>query len=44
MTTPKKNPHAVKLGQLGGKAKSPAKIRAARLNGLKAKRARKDKP
>ncbi len=32
MTTPKKNQHAVELGRLGGKAKSPAKTRAAQRN------------
>ncbi len=36
--------YLAKIGAKGGKAKSPAKIRAARLNGLKAKRARKTKP
>jgi hypothetical protein len=30
-----KDPHAVALGQKGGKAKSEAKTRAARANGVK---------
>lgn len=33
--TPKKNPNAVALGRLGGKAKSPAKTRAAQRNARK---------
>ena len=32
-----KNPHAVELGRLGGKSKSPAKIRASKKNGKKNK-------
>jgi hypothetical protein len=40
-----KNPHAVALGSLGGKAgkgkSSPAKAEASRLNGLKGGRPRK---
>lgn len=36
-----KNPHAVALGKLGGKAKSTAKVEAARLNGQKGGRPRK---
>ncbi len=35
MTAPKKNPNAVALGRLGGKAKSPAKTRAAQRNARK---------
>lgn len=35
-----KNPHAVALGKLGGKAKSNAKVEAARLNGRKGGRPR----
>lgn len=37
-----KNPHAVALGKLGGKATSQAKLHAARMNGLKGGRPRKD--
>jgi hypothetical protein len=37
-----KNPHAVALGKLGGKAKTDAKVEAARLNGRKGGRPRKD--
>jgi hypothetical protein len=33
MTT--KNPHAVALGSLGGRAKTPKKIKAAKKNGKK---------
>lgn len=44
MKTPKKNPHAVAMGKIGGSAKSPAKtaaaIRNARLS-VAARRARK---
>jgi hypothetical protein len=34
-TIRQKNPHAVALGRLGGKVKSPAKKRAAQENGKK---------
>ena len=30
-----KNKHAVELGKMGGKANTPAKIKAARINGKK---------
>jgi hypothetical protein len=33
MTQPTKNPAAVALGTLGGKAKSPAKAQASKANG-----------
>ena len=39
-----KNPAAVTLGRLGGKAKTPAKSVAARLNGTKGGRPKKGKP
>ena len=46
MTKPK-NPHAVALGALGGKiggkSKSPAKVKASRVNGAKAGK-KKEKP
>ena len=38
-----KHPAAVTLGRLGGKAKTPAKSAAARLNGTKGGRPRKVK-
>ena len=38
-----KHPHAVALGRLGGKAKTPAKSAADRLNGTKGGRPRKVK-
>lgn len=40
----KKNPHAVALGKLGGKAKSRKKTRAVRQNGKLGGRPRKEKP
>lgn len=44
--TPRKNPHAVALGRLGGlvggKASTPKKVRAARVNGRKGGRPRKE--
>jgi hypothetical protein len=39
----RKNPAAVALGRLGGRATSPAKRRAARENGRKGGRPRKTK-
>lgn len=41
MTTTPKNPSAVALGRLGGKAKSRAKAEAARANGRKGGRKKK---
>jgi len=38
---PRKNPAAVALGRRGGKAKSPAKTAAARLNALRGGRPKK---
>lgn len=38
----KKNPHAIALGKKGGKAKTKAKAQAARLNGLKGGRPKRD--
>lgn len=38
----RKNPHAIALGRLGGKAKSKKKAAAVRRNGLKGGRPRKD--
>jgi hypothetical protein len=38
---PKKNPHAVALGQLGGLSKSANKTAAVRLNGKKGGRPKK---
>lgn len=35
------NPHAVALGRLGGKAKTPAKSAAAKINGKKGGRPKK---
>ena len=32
-----KNPHAIALGTLGGKSKSPAKVAASKKNGAKSK-------
>jgi len=44
----KKNPHAVALGRLGGKiggkSRSEAKVRAAKINAKKGGRPRKPKP
>jgi len=40
---PIKNPAAVALGRLGGKAKSEAKARASAANGKKGGRPRKEK-
>ena len=42
MKQPKKNPHAVELGRLGGQVKSEAKTRAARLNATKPRGAKKN--
>jgi hypothetical protein len=39
----RKNPHAVELGRKGGHSKSAAKVAAARANGLKGGRPRKEK-
>ena len=39
-----KNPHAVKLGALGGKSKTPAKIAASKKNGKKGGRPKKPAP
>ena len=43
MSDEKKNPHAVALGRLGGKVTSKAKTKAARLNGAKGGRPKKDR-
>lgn len=37
----RKNPHAVRLGRVGGRRTSPAKVAAARRNGKKGGRPRR---
>lgn len=41
---PKKNPHAVALGRLGGKVSSPRKTEAVKANGAKGGRPPKPVP
>ena len=42
--TPSKNKHAVALGRLGGKVKSPKKALSSRKNGMKATEKRDSSP